>query len=772
MTKVPRVAIVSTYPPRQCGLAVFSQNLFNSLRALGEFGEDREANNARLQVVAMDPGQYQGDYPPEVCLQIRAHRWTDYREAAEFLNLSSVDVVSLQHEYGIFGGEDGNLVLHLLKGMKKPVVTTLHTVLEQPTPGQRATLKTVCDLSTAVVAQARKAVDMLVDVFDVPREKIVMIPHGAPDVPFLDPAFYKKSRGTEGRRVLLTFGLISPNKGIEYAIEAVARLVEEFPDLLYVVLGATHPEVKKRHGESYRLSLERLVEERGLQDNVVFHNRFVSEEQLLEFLVSADIYLTPYLAEEQIVSGALAYAVACGKAVVSTPYWYAQEVLGEGRGVLVPFRDSAAMADGLRPLLADQVLRDGMRSNAYAFGRRMTWPVVARSYMEVFVDAFRAYGRQTAEARRWAKATDHPALPEVNLGHLRALTDDVGLLQHACHSTPNRFHGYSTDDNARALLLACMNWQLVADESIWPLVHTYMAFVNHAVDPETGRVRNFMLYDRRWVEEAGSDDCHGRTIWALGYCVNHLPVEPLFRLALGLFNRIRSPAAAIRSPRASAYVVLGCIEYLRHFAGDAETRTLAVRQASWLVQLLRENSTDGWIWFEDVVTYDNGRLPQALIVAGSYLRDDSLLTSGLRALDWLLDLQTDPEDGHISLVGTDGWYRRGRQRARFDQQPVEIPALMDACYVALRATGEKRWLAAMERCFSWFLGSNDVCSPLCDFTTGGCFDGIHHMGVNQNQGGEAVLSWLMSLHRMHLAYNEQTVKATAGRGNEVTFTTP
>ncbi|HHY93708.1 MAG TPA: glycosyltransferase, partial [Firmicutes bacterium] len=324
MTKVPRLAIVSTYPPRQCGLAVFSQHLFNSLR---ELGEAREVDGQRLQVVAMDPGQYHRDYPPEVRLQIRAHRWTDYREAAEFLNLSPVDVVSLQHEYGIFGGEDGNLVIHLLKGMKKPVVTTLHTVLEQPTPGQRVTLKTICALSTVVVVQARRAVDMLADVFDVPRGKIVMIPHGAPDVPFLDPAFYKKSIGAEGRRVLLTFGLMSPNKGIEYAIEAMARLADEFPDLLYIVLGATHPEVKKRHGESYRLSLELLVKERGLQDNVVFHNRFVSEEQLLEFLVSADIYLTPYLGKEQIVSGTLAYAVACGKAIVSTPYWYAEEIL-------------------------------------------------------------------------------------------------------------------------------------------------------------------------------------------------------------------------------------------------------------------------------------------------------------------------------------------------------------------------------------------------------------------------------------------------------------
>ena len=769
MTRAPRVAIVSTYPPRQCGLATFSQDLFHSIR---EIPEVTGAGPGDLQVVAMDTGHYRQDYPPEVRIQVRANHWTDYREAAELLNLSPADVVSLQHEYGIFGGENGNLVIYLLKGLKKPVVTTLHTVLEKPTAGQRETLKTICGLSTLVVAQASKAVDILVGVFDVPRDKILLIPHGTPDVPFLDPAFYKHQCGTEGRRVVLTFGLISPNKGIEYAIEAMSLLVREFPDLLYIVLGATHPEVKKRYGESYRLSLERLVKERGLEDNVVFHNRFVSREQLLEFLVSADIYLTPYLAQEQIVSGTLAYAVACGKAVMSTPYLYAQELLADGRGVLVPFRNPEAMAEGLRSILSQNVLRDSMRSKAYAYGRKMTWPVVARSYMKAFEDAFRSYGPLAAEARRWVKPADQPSLPEVNLAHLRTLTDEVGLLQHACFSTPDRIHGYSTDDVARALLVSTMNWRLMADEAIWPFLQTYMAFVNHAIDPRTGRVRNFMSYDRRWTEEVGSDDCHGRTLWALGYCVHHLRIEPLFRLATRLFNRVRVPAASITSPRASAYIVLGCIQYLKHFAGDTEARALALSQASHLASLLKENSSQGWTWFEDIVSYDNGRLPQALIAAGAYLKDEAMLQGGLAALDWLLEMQTDPVQGHISLVGSHGWYRRGRERARFDQQPVEIPALMDACNEAFRATGEGRWISAMERCFSWFLGRNDVHSALYDFSTGGCFDGIHHMGVNQNQGGESTVSWLMSLHRMHLVHNEQTVRATAESNGEVAATRP
>ena len=769
MDKQVRVAFVSTYPPRQCGIGTFSHDLLSGLQ---EIHASRGVANTNLQVVAIDSAHYRYDYPPEVRLQIRDHRMGDYREAAEFLNLSPVGAVSLQHEYGIFGGEDGNHVIHLLRTLKRPVVTTLHTVMDEPTPGQRETLRTICALSTFVVVQTQRAVDMLDQVFGVPRKKIVMIHHGTPDVPFLDPAFYKDQCGAEGRRMILTFGLINPNKGVEYAIEALSNVVSEFPDVLYIVLGATHPEVKRRFGESYRLSLEQLVKEKGLANNVVFHNQFVPKEQLIKFLVAADIYLTPYLSKQQIVSGTLAYAVACGKAVVSTPYWYAEELLSDDKGVLVPFRDSGALAAQLKTLLADQRLRDRLRKRAYRFGRQMTWREVAGSYLKVFENAMEEYGMQAVAAHTWVKATDQPSLPDVNLNHLRAMTDDVGMLQHAFFMTPDRIHGYCTDDNARALIVATMNWHLMADESILPLLQTYLAFVNHAIDRETGKIRNFMSYARKWTEEVGSEDSHGRTVWALGHCVAHMPTDAVLSLAMRLFNRALAPSGMVKSPRAAAYVVLGCLEYLNRFGGDREAMEVAYGGARRLADQLRSNTSSDWVWFEDILSYDNARLPQTLIAAGRRLKDEELLQDGLRSLEWLLSVQTDPKDGHISLVGTAGWYCRGGERARFDQQPLEISALIDACYEASLATGEDRWSNKMERCFNWFFGRNDVRKVLYDFTSGGCYDGLHPTGVNQNEGAESTLSWLMALHRMHQVRNEQIVTAatTSASNREVAGT--
>lgn len=743
--KALRAAFLSTYPPRQCGIGVFCQDL---LLALKEVAAHRQLEPEGVRVVAIDSAPYRYDYPSEVCFQIRGYLQKDYREAAEFLNLSPVDVVSVQHEFGIFGGTDGEYVIDLMQVLKKPLVTTLHTILDKPTPTQKRTLERVCDLSTLVVVQADRAMDMLADVYGVPRSKIRMIPHGAPDVPFLDPAFYKDYCGAAGRRMILTLGLMSPNKGIEYAIEAIARVARSFPDVLYTVVGVTHPEVRKRFGESYRGSLEERVRELGLEHNVKFVNRFVSREELIRFLVAADIYCTPYLSTEQITSGTLAHAVACGKAVVSTPYWHAEELLADGRGVLVPTRDPGALAEELERLLSDEGLRDRIRMRAYRFGRKMIWREVGASYLNLFHDAEREYGVKARKDYALVKQPKEAPLPDVNLGHLCTLTDDTGILQHALFLTPDREHGYCTDDNARALIVVTTNWETFHDESVFPLFQTYSAFLSHAIHPQTGRVRNFMSYDRKWLEDAGSDDCHGRTLWALGCCVAFGPGEAVSNNAARLFNRVLPQAAVLRSPRAAAYSILGCLQYLRRFGGDREARAVASDLTYWLAGLLRTSATPDWVWFEDVVTYANGRLPQALIAMGNLLKDPELLNDGLRSLEWLLGMQTDPIRGHLSLVGCTGWYPRGKERARFDQQPVEIPGLMDACHEAFLATGEQKWLVEMERCFGWFLGRNDLGEPVCDPRSGGCHDGLGPLAVSQNQGAEATLSWLMALHSM------------------------
>ena len=761
MTHVPdrifkpvQVAFVSTYLPRQCGIGTFTYDLAT---AVGELMGESPAEGRLVQVLALNntPDGYR--YGPEVRFEIREQQKMDYREAADFLNISPTEVVCVQHEFGIFGGPEGAHLLTLLGNLKKPVVTTLHTVLREPSPMQARVLKEVCEHSTLVVVQAQKARELLTEIYGVPEDKIVFIHHGAPDVPFLDPAYYKDQFQVEGRRVILTFGLLNPNKGIEFAIEAMERVAREFPDSVYVVLGATHPEVRRHSGEAYRLSLHRLVKEKGLTEHVIFHNRFVSLDQLIKFLIMADIYVTPYLSQEQIVSGTLAYAIACGKAVISTPYWYAQEMLAEQRGLLIPFRDSDALAEQLCFLLKDETERNRMRKRAYQFGRQMVWREVAAAYMDAFTCAIEEYGRLGIRPLVRRRVIPQPSLPEVRLDHLQMLTDDTGMLQHACFTVPNRWHGYCTDDNARAALVAVMNWNLFKDETILPLLQTYLAFLHHALNEEEGRFRNFMSYDREWLEEIGSEDAHGRAIWALGATIAHAPNDAILGFALRLFERALPACEALTAPRPWAYTIMGCLACLQRFGGAREARRTAELLARRLTDLFEQNRSPDWPWGEDTVTYDNGRLPQALLAAGRYLEDQRMVDLGLEALEWLIEVQKDPQGKHLSLIGNQGWFPRGGEKARFDQQPLEVPALIDACYEAYLVTQDKRWFDTIYMCFNWFLGDNDVHEAVYDFTTAGCRDGLHSSGLNPNQGAESTLSWLLALHRMHEIAHESTL---------------
>lgn len=748
-----KVAFISTYPPRRCGIATYTADLTASFRQL--YGGNSQADDAHIfEVVALDNMPQGYRYGQEVSFQIRDQHRGDYQRAADYLNVSPVDVVCLQHEFGIFGGEDGSYIIHLLRRLKRPVVTTFHTVLAEPTAGQKRTLTRIAELSTLVVVQAQMAVQLLEEVYGIPPSKIVMIPHGAPDVPFLDSTFYKERFQAEGRTLLLTFGLLGPNKGIEYAIAAMEKVAARFPEVLYIILGATHPEIKRRYGEKYRHQLEQLVREKGLQEHIVFYNQYVSLERLIEFLVATDIYLTPYVNKDQITSGTLAYALACGKVIVSTPYWYAQELLAEGRGCLVPFRDSAALADCLIGLLQDRELCHRMRTLAYRYGRKMIWPEVARSYAGAFEKAVSEYSSQAKASVQSLAVTESAVMPEIKLDHLRTLTDDTGIFQHALYTVPDRTHGYCTDDNARALLVTAMNWRLFKEESILPLFRTYLSFLLYAFNAKKGRMRNFMSYQRQWQEEMGSEDSHGRSIWALGYTVAYPPEDSLIGLVTRLFKQCLVQVPNFTSPRAWAFAAIGLSYYLKRFEGDLEARRLLEKLSGRLHRQFAQYATAEWYWLEEVVTYDNGRIPQALIAAGSFLRDEEILQTGLRALDWLISIQTDPAGGHLSLVGNKGWYRRGGQKARFDQQPLDAAALVDACAQAYRATEEPRWLIAMDWAFNWFFGNNDIQQPLNDFSSGGCCDGLTPDGVNLNQGAESTLSLLLALHRMHLASHQ------------------
>jgi glycosyltransferase involved in cell wall biosynthesis len=732
--------MLGNHLPRHCGIATFTSHLSEAIA--------NERPDLDCFVLAMnDPGRHHA-YPPRVRFEIAEGDLPSYRRAADFLNVNAVDVVSVQHEYGIFGGKAGSHVLALLRELRMPIVTTLHTILAEPNPMQRAVMDELAQLSERVVVMSANGRSLLREVHGVPEAKIDLIPHGIPTLP---PASHSKDKlGVEGSLVILTFGLLSPDKGIEYVIDALPLIAARYPNVVYIVLGATHPHVKERHGESYRLMLEQRAKRLGVDSHIIFHDRFVSQEELVEFLSAADIYATPYLKAEQITSGTLAYAVGSGKAVISTPYRYANELLADGRGIIVPWRDSGAIAREVIALLGDDERRFALQRRAAEHGREMTWPVVARSYVRSFEQA-RAEHSERLRAVFHAKtlAKRRIELPEINLEHLRLLTDDTGIVQHARFSVPRYEDGYCVDDNARALLLSALLEEDGTETaaSLRALASRYLAFVSHAFDWNAGRFRNFMSYDREWKDELGSEDSHGRSIWALGGVVGRSADPGRQSLAGDLFHAALPALSGFTSPRAWAYALLGIDEYLRAFQGDSSVQAVRADLADRLLSLFRRTSNPHWRWFEDRLTYCNARLSQALLVSGLRMDRAEMTAAGLRSLQWLVSIQRS-SDGYFAPIGSNGFYVRGGPRASFDQQPVEACATLAACLDAYRATGATLWADQARVTFDWFLGQNDLQRPVYDPTTGGCRDGLHADRVNENQGAESTLSFLIALMDM------------------------
>ena len=742
--------MIGNYVPRQCGIATFTADLLGAVAA--------EAPEMDIRAMAMNDVPEGYSYPREVRFELDHKNLADYHLAADFLNMNRVDMVCLQHEYGIFGGNYGGYILELLQNLRMPVVTTLHTVLKEPDPGQKATFEGIGRNSDRMVVMSHKAEEILQGVYAIPKEKIALIHHGIPDVPFVDPNYYKDQFGVEGKKVVLSFGLVSPGKGFEHMIDALPGIVDIYPETAYIILGATHPHILKESGESYRLSLQLRARELGVEKNLIFHNRFVNLKELCEFLGAADIYVTPYLNREQIVSGTLAYALGAGKATISTPYWYAEEMLADGRGRIVPFQDPNALADQVIDLFDNEVERHAIRKRAYAFCRKMVWKEVARSYLELF-------GEIKREREQRPRTIFHPKtlqvtaseLPEPNLYHLKLLTDDVGILQHAEFIVPDRTHGYCTDDNARALIAALMAQDLISgDRNLIELACRYLSFVHHAFNGANGRFRNFMGYDRRWLDEEGTEDCHARAIWGLGMAVALSKLESFTAVALNVFKRALPVMTHFSSPRAWAFGLAGIHAYLRRFSGDSEVRRVRATIAQKLFDLYRANATGDWPWIENTVNYANAKIPQALLLSGRWLHKTDMIEAGLSSLEWLVRIQTDPK-GHFAPIGNHGWFSRDGSRARFDQQPLEAQNMIEASIEAYKITGDRKWIAEARRCFDWFLGRNDMNAPLYDYSTGGCRDGLTGDGANQNQGAESTLAWLLSVLNMHLLLGLEAV---------------
>lgn len=720
--KVSRVAILGNHPPRRCGIATFTQDISRALRTSG----------LEVDVVAMsDQASYA--YPSEVAFDIAQDDLPAYAAAAQSLNSAGYDLLNVQHEYGIFGGSAGSHLLTLLRNLKIPIVTTLHTVLQYPNPDQRAVLDEIIGLSQSIVVMSEKARSLLHSGHGIAADKVIVIPHGIPDLPETPAEKFKAELGLQGKKVVLTFGLLSPDKGIEFAIEAMAQV----PESTYVVLGQTHPHVLRHSGEAYRKSLEAKAEEFGVADRVRFIDRYVDDAELGRFLRMCDVYVTPYLKEEQITSGTLAYTVGNGKAVVSTPYWHAQELLAEDRGILVPMRDANALGEALQELTTNDERRHQIEQNAMTLGKGMRWPAVGKAYVNCFEQALRDSNALLSEIIRkpWvSKGTLE--LPRVQLSHLEILTNDTGIYQHATYNIPNRTEGWCIDDNARALLLTVQLMDQGYDDPRLPLFQTrYLSFCAHALNSQTGRFRNFMSFDHQWLETEGSEDSHGRSLWCLATTARKATGAGVRGLARDVYEKGAQAVTGFTSPRAWAYSCLGFVQMSDYRLTEKMVRSL--------MSLYDSASSEDWPWFEPIVAYANARLSQALILGGKFLGDHRAMNVGLLTLNWLSAIQND--NGMFSPIGNEGFYVRGGTRAIWDQQPIEATAHVSACLSAFEVTGDPKWKVEAERAFGWFLGKNILGVSVVDEKTGGCGDGLERHGVSANQGSESTISYLSAL---------------------------
>ena len=725
-----KIAFISSFPPRRCGIATFTSDLIKNTSVASK-------GNFEPLIVAMKNSGDISRYDKPVKFEIRKDVRKDYICAADYINFSHVDLVSVQHEFGLFGGEAGSYLTFLLKRLKVPVITTLHTVLDEPDADYRKSMIELCDNSQYVITMNERGVDMIKNIYGVPESKIKLIAHGIPELPFVDNNYYKHKFKIEGRRTILTFGLLSKNKGIEVMLRAMPEIIANEPSVIYVILGMTHPSVLKDEGESYRFSLQRLVKELDLQEHVIFHNRFVTDDELSNFLCAADVYVTPYLSREQLTSGTLSFAVGTGKAVVSTPYWAAQELLADGRGRLVDFGNHDQMAKGISEIFKDNSLFYSLRRKAYDYGRSRTWPKIGQQYWKLFSST----ETSTLSSEVKTSVITSVELPEPSLEHIKNLSDQTGIFQHAKYVIPNREHGYCTDDNARAVIAMIKYYNQFHELEAKKLFDVYLAFIMHAQN-EDGTVKNFMNYNRSWVRGEPLNDALGRLLWALGVVMANPPSSKYMSIVKDLFDRSVKHVKN-QFPRGMAYSIIGMSDYLQQFPGASDIKRQLDTAANHLVELFEKNKKTNWQWFEDQLTYDNAVLPHALFVAGYELANQKYLDIATKASDFLIE--TTFTQNHFTFIGCNGWYKVGHERASFDQQPIEAASTVMMLNAAYNATNNPRYITLQKKAFDWFLGENDLQIPVYDFKTKGCSDGLGAGGVNVNQGAESTISFTLAL---------------------------
>lgn len=729
-----KIACIGNYPPRECGIATFTKDFIGALMSSDDWGRDK---GDEAYVIAMNDQGRTYDYPSLVVQQIDQNQPQDYLKAVNYINLRNTDICFLQHEFGIYGGNSGIYILPLIHRLKMPFIPIFHTVLKSPSYNERNIIVELGKRATKIVVMNSLAIEILETVYDIPREKIIVIPHGVPAFDFTRNIFHKRRFNVEGRKTLMTFGLLSRNKGLETVINALPEVVKNHPDLIYIIAGKTHPSVLRSSGEEYRNYLKLLVRKDELYDHVFFDDRFLETDELLGYLSAADLYVTPYLNEAQITSGTLAYAVGAGTAVISTPYWHAMELLAEDRGVLFDFNDSEGLSRILIDLLDHPDKLKALRRRAFEYGKNTSWPQVGNQYLHTCRMAVKSFVR-VRSTPAWDMKT---IMPQFSLGHIVHLTDTTGIIQHAKYNIPNYKDGYCLDDNSRALLMSVMAYAQLKDRVALDLMPRYLGYIQY-MQREDGGFRNFLSYAGVFLDHKGSEDSFGRTLWALGHLVRFAPSESFLEMGGELFRKSFEKIRELTSLRGMANGLIGLFHWIKRYPGDEGAVNALKELTSRILPRYGDHAREDWQWFEPSLTYDNGIIPYALLCSYELTGDEKTLDIAKRTMDFLDALMT--REGYVSLIGTEGWYIRGGEPSRYDQQPVDAMALILMYYQAFIISRNQGYLQKMFNTFMWFLGENDLRVPLYDFETKGCNDGLKPYGVNRNQGAESSLSYLIS----------------------------
>jgi glycosyltransferase involved in cell wall biosynthesis len=738
-----KLAYIGTYPPRECGIGTFTMNLYRSMVIENKIVKD----SIDGFIVAMNDHEQTYDYSEEVKYTIRQEHQRDYLSAVKFINLSGADLCILEHEFGIFGGQDGVYILSLLHRLEIPMIVTIHTIIKAPSYNEKAILMEICRMANKIIVMSHKAIDFLTSIYNVEREKIVFVDHGVPDILF-SQIQSKEEFNLENKKVLLTFGFIGRNKGIETVIKALPKIVEKYPEVLYMVLGKTHPNVLRYSGEEYRNYLQHLVKSLNLDNHVFFLNEYINQKELFKYLSACDIYITPYTNEAQITSGTLSYAIGVGSAVVSTPYWHAAELLADGRGKLFDFNDSEGLSTILMELLDNPDMLKNLRKKAYDYGRKITWPRTGEKYIAVAKKILKDKPKVFVKKEI---SLDPLILPPFSLAHIKRLTDDTGIIQHANFGIPNLKEGYCLDDNARALLMVLMAYRQKKDSLALDLSPIYLSYINYMQNKD-GTFRNFLSFSRDFLDEVGSEDSFGRTIWALGYLLGNAPNDAYYQTGRSVFFNALPNFEKLQSIRAIANTMVGISYYLISNPSD-DSMQERLRSLSYkLIRHYEETSTIGWKWFEPLLAYDNGMLPLALLHSAEILKDSKITEIALESMNFLTEITL--KDGYFSAIGNQKWYKKGGERSIFAQQPVDTLAMVLMYHQAFHLTKDKEYLTKLFSCFMWFLGENDLRMNLFDFETKGCCDGFESYGVNRNQGAESSLAYLISHLTVLLAFEE------------------